>query len=293
MTGALEPTPEIQLYTVTVDDEHKDDKSIDTNAEPCRRVEAQKIADMVEEMLSTKLPVHDKPSGQLREIQPKDIAILSRTWGPLELYGNAIAARDIPILQSGGGNLLDTREAKDAWAMLRLLADPTDSLALAAVLRSPFFAVSDTTLYTFAQSLPDKTGWWKHLRTSTELALSHAREILGELLIARRTEAPTRLLQLCDRLTGYTAVIANLPGANRRMADWQGFGELARSLGAGSFDVLSIIRRLKRLQDAEVKIPRPALAGGNAVSLMTIHGSKGLEWPVVIVPDLARLTSHD
>jgi len=289
----LEPTPEIQLYTVAVDDKHKDDKSIDTNAEPCRRVEAQKIADMVEEMLLNKLPVHDKPSGQLREIQPKDIAILSRTWGPLELYGNAIAARDIPILQAGGGNLLDTREAKDAWAMLRFLADPTDSLALAAVLRSPFFAVSDTTLYTFAQSLPDKTGWWKHLRTSTEPTLSHAREILGELLIARRTEAPTRLLQLCDRLTGYTAVIANLPGANRRMADWQGFGELARSLEAGSFDVLVIIRRLKRLQDAEVKIPRPALAGGNAVSLMTIHGSKGLEWPVVIVPDLARPISRD
>ncbi|PZV14914.1 MAG: hypothetical protein DCF21_12290 [Leptolyngbya sp.] len=289
----LEPTPEIQLYTVTVDDEHQDDRSIDTNAEPCRRVEAQKIADLVEEMLVAKLPVHDKPSGQLREIQPKDIAILSRTWGPLELYGNAIAARDIPILQAGGGNLLDTREAKDAWAMLRFLADPTDSLALAAVLRSPFFAVSDTTLYTFAQSLPAKTGWWKHLGTSTEPNLSRAREILGELLIARRTEAPTRLLQLGDRLTGYTAVIANLPGADRRMADWQGFGELVRSLEVGSFDVLAVIRRLKRLQAAEVKIPRPALAGGNAVSLMTIHGSKGLEWPVVIVPDLARPASHD
>ena len=289
----LDPIPEIQLYTVTVDDEHKDNKGIDTNAEPCRRVEAQKIADLVEDMLSAKLQVHDKPSGQLRDIQPKDIAILSRTWGPLELYGNAIAARDIPILQAGGGNLLDTREAKDAGALLRFLADPTDSLALAAVLRSPFFAVSDRTLYTFAQSLPEKTGWWKHLSTSTDPDLSRARETLGELLIARRTEAPTRLLQLGDRLTGYTAVIANLPGADRRLADWQGFGELVRSLESGSFDVLAVIRRLQRLQAAEVEVPRPALAGGNAVSLMTIHGSKGLEWPVVIVPDLARQSPPD
>lgn len=285
---ALEPAPEIQLYTVTVDDEYQKDKGIDTNADACRRVEAQKIADLVEEMLLTKLPVHDKPSGQLRDIEPKDIAILSRTWGPLELYGSAIAARDIPILQAGGGNLLDTREAKDAVALLRFLADPTDSLALAAVLRSPFFALSDRTLYTFAQTLPEKTGWWKHLRTSTDPDLSRARETLGELLIARRTEAPTRLLQLGDRLTGYTAVIANLPGADRRLADWQGFGELVRSLEAGSFDVLTVVRRLQRLQAAKIEVERPALAGGNAVSLMTIHGSKGLEWPVVIVPDLAR-----
>ncbi|MFQ4138542.1 UvrD-helicase domain-containing protein [Nodosilinea sp. PGN35] len=286
---ALEPTPEIQLYTVTVDEEFKEE----AKADPCRRVEAQKIADLVEEILSAKLQVHDKPSGQLREIQPRDIAILSRTWGPLELYGHAIAARNIPILQAGGGNLLDTREAKDAGALLRFLADPTDSLALAAVLRSPFFAVSDRTLYTFAQTLPEKTGWWKHLRTSTDPDLSRAREILGELLIARRTEAPTRLLQLGDRLTGYTAVIANLPGADRRLADWQGFGELVRSLEAGSFDVLAVIRRLQRLQAAEVEVLRPALAGGNAVSLMTIHGSKGLEWPVVIVPDLTRQSPPD
>ncbi|MBD1916266.1 MULTISPECIES: UvrD-helicase domain-containing protein [Cyanophyceae] len=289
----LEPNPEIQLFTVTVDEEYQKDKGIDTNADACRRVEAQKIADLVEDMLSAKLQVHDKPSGQLRDIQPKDIAILSRTWGPLELYGNAIAARDTPVLQAGGGNLLDTREAKDAGALLRFLADPTDSLALAVVLRSPFFAVSDTILYTFAQTLPKKTGWWKHLRDSADPDLSRARETLGELLIARRTEAPTRLLQIGDRLTGYTAVIANLPGADRRLADWQGFGELVRSLESDSFDALAVIRRLQRLQTAEVEVPRPALAGGNAVSLMTIHGSKGLEWPVVIVPDLARQSRPD
>ena len=302
----LEPTPAIHLYAVTVDEEHKDDKATDTTKEPCQRVEAQKIAELVQAMLNTPIPVHDKPSGELRPIRPGDIAILSRTWGPLELYGNAIAARiwtppdqptlspkSIPILQAGGGNLLETREAKDAWAMLRWLADPTDSLALAAVLRSPFFAVSDRILYTFAQSLPEKTIWWKHLQTAEDPLLAHAYAVFKALLGARRTEAPTRLLQLSDRLTGYTAVIANLPGADRRMADWKGFGELVRSLEGGSFDVLTVVRRLKRILAGEVKLPRPALAGGDAVSLMTIHASKGLEWPVVIVPDLSRSLSGD
>lgn len=289
----LEPTPQIQLYTVTVDEEHKDNEAIDTNTESCRRVEAQKIADLVQEMLNAPIQVHDKLSSKLRDIRAGDIAILSRTWAPLELYGNAISARDIPILQAGGGNLLETREAKDAWAMLRFLADPTDSLALVAVLRSPFFAVSDRTLYTFAQLLPEKTNWWKHLQIAENPILTRAYAVLKELLGDRRTEAPTRLLQLSDRLTGYTAVIANLPGAVRRMADWMGFVGLVRSLEGGSFDVLTVIRRLKRIQAGEVKIPRPALAGGDAVSLMTIHASKGLEWPIVIVPDLSRSLSSD
>ncbi|MGA1473547.1 MAG: UvrD-helicase domain-containing protein [Prochlorothrix sp.] len=287
----LEPTPAIQLYTVTVDEDSKNDKTIDTNTAACRRVEAQKIADLVQEMLAAPILVHDKPSGGLRPIRPGDIAILARTWDPLELYGNAIAARDIPILQAGGGNLLETREAKDASALLRWLADPTDNLALAAVLRSPFFGVSDRTLYTFARSLPEKTRWWTHLQAATDRRLARAAAVLKDLRVARRTEAPTRLLQLSDRLTGYTAVIANLPGADRRMADWRGFGEMVRSLEENSFDVLAVVRRLKRIGAGEVQVPRPALAGSDAVSLMTIHKSKGLEWPVVIVPDLSRALS--
>jgi ATP-dependent helicase/nuclease subunit A len=289
----LEPLPEIQLYTVIVEEDDKNDKTIDTSLEACRRVEAQKIADLVYDMLHAPIQVHDKPSGDLRPIRPADIAILSRTREPLELYGNAIAARGIPILKFGGGNLLDTREAKDAWAMLRFLSDPVDSLALATVLRSPFFAISDRILYLFAQSLPEKISWWKHLKTAEDSVLSHAYNTLNRLLNVRRTEAPTRLLQWCDRLTGYTAVIANLPGGDRRIADWTGFIELVRSLEAGSFDVLAVVRKLKRIHAADVTVDRPALVSGDAVSLMTIHASKGLEWPVVIVPDLSRSLSND
>lgn len=286
---ALLPTPEIQLHTVVVDDAQKDDDGLDTNIDACRLVEAQKIADLVQSMLiDAPIQVHDKASNQLRQIEPRDIAILGRTWGPLELYSNALSAREIPVLQAGGGSLLDTREAKDAIALLRFLADPTDALALAAVLRSPFFAVSDRSLYTFAQSLPERTSWWKHLRESDLPELENAKRVLKALLGARRVEAPTRLLQMCDRLTGYSAVIANLSGSARRIADWNGAVGLVRSLEQGSFDVLAVVRRLKQVVGADVTLPRPAVEGGNAVSLMTIHGSKGLEWPVVFIPDLSH-----
>ena len=96
------------------------------------------------------------------------------------------------------------------------------------------------------------------------------------------------MLKLADRLTGYTAVMANLPGAERREADWRGFRELVRDLERGADHAFTVVRWLRQLQEANAEVPRPPLEAGDAVSLMTIHAAKGLEWPVMIIPDLAR-----
>ncbi len=99
---------------------------------------------------------------------------------------------------------------------------------------------------------------------------------------------PSRVLQLADRLTGYTAVIANLAGAERRFLDLQGFQQLVKDLQQGTYDLFGVVRRLKRLYEQEVAVPRPALRVGNAVSLMTIYAAKGLEWGLVIMADLSK-----
>ena len=80
-TETLAPTPEIQLYTVEVSDEQKKDETIDTSINARRLVEAQKIADLVAALLDEPIQVHDKKTDALRSIEPKDIAILARTWG--------------------------------------------------------------------------------------------------------------------------------------------------------------------------------------------------------------------
>lgn len=279
--------PHLEVFAVTPDNVEPK-----PNIDQARILEAQQIAELIEKLLKTQTEIWDKPTGKIRPIRPGDIAVLSRTWEPLGLYGQAIENRGIPIIQAGGGNLLDTREAKDAFVLLQFLADPSDNLSLVAVLRSPFFAVSDRTLFALSQ-LPDAKTWWQRLQQSDDVAIAPIVATLNQLLRERIAEPPTRLLQLADRLTGYTAVMANLPGGDRRMADWRGFMELVRQLEQGMADVLVVVRRLKRLVSHEVSIPRPALAAGDAVSLMTIHASKGLEWSVVIVPDLTRQRAID
>ncbi len=288
--------PPIQVYAVQAD------SGIN---KPLRlRVEARHIADLLKDMLEQKTLIHDKTTGNLRPIVAGDIAILSRTWEPLENYGEALESLKIPTALAGGGNLLATREAKDAWALLQFFADTSDDLALVAVLRSPFFAVSDRLLFIFAQQQTPiaaeskgqnalektrtKIDWWQKLKTTDVAEFSRAVEVLSQLLRDRNLEPPTRLLQLADHLTGYTAVITNLPGANRREADWRGFLELVRQLEHGSSDVFAVVRRLKQLASVQVEIPRLPLSTNDAVALMTIHAAKGLEWPVVVIPDLTR-----
>ncbi|MGP1386763.1 MAG: UvrD-helicase domain-containing protein [Thainema sp.] len=279
--------PHLQVYAVQPPDEVK--PSLDER----RRAEGQHIANLIKGWISDGIQVHDKEMKQLRPITYGDIAILARTWSSLELYGEVLESQGIPMLQAGGGNLLDTREAKDAWAMLRFLTNPADDLALVAVLRSPFFAISDRTLQRLAQTLPEKTAWWQHLKANqvNHSELNHPVQTLQTLLKERRSDPPARLLQRADRLTGYTAAIAHLPNARRREADWRGFLDFVKAQEQGRFDGLSIVRTLRRLIAAEVSIPRPPLEAGNAVSLMTIHAAKGLEWPIVIVPDLSRKES--
>ena len=258
----------------------------------CRRVEALHLARRVQALLAAGTPVHDKASGALRPLRPGDVAVLARAWAPLEAFAEAFAALGVPAVHAGGGDLLATREALDGWALLRVLANPNDSLALAAVLRGPWFAASDRALLAFAEQA-GRQAWWPLLRAQAPPALLPAREALGVLLAARRHEPPSRLLQLADRLCGYTAVIANLPGAARREADWAGFVDFVRKLEGGGADADMVEKQLARLAEAEVEVPRPPLEAGNAVALMTIHAAKGLEWPVVVVPDLARAPRGD
>jgi ATP-dependent helicase/nuclease subunit A len=275
----------IRIACVTLGEADKADKT------KKQYIEAQHIAQEIRQILDAKTPVYDKSSNQFRPIQTRDIAILSRTWEPLEVYSAALEDVGIPTVQVGGGNLLDSREVKDEIALLRFLVEPNDDLALIASLRSPFFGVSDRLLFQLAAS-KDKKSWWRHLQQVNPPELARAIGILQQLLGDITREVPSVILQRANLLTGYSAIIANLPGVQRRLADWRGLIDLLHQQETMESDSATIVRRLKSWYAADVKVPRPVLAAGEAVSLMTIHASKGLEWSVVVVPDLSRKTAN-
>jgi len=318
---APDKSPPIEFYAIESEGTNQD------GVEARRRAEGRNIAQWIQRAIAQKWPVVDRSTGQTRPMQYGDVAILARSWNVLKLYGDMLEACGVPMAMIGGDSLLATQEGLDVLALLRWLLDDRDDLALITLLRSPFFAVSDRTLAQIVEQtepehptpLPSpqpspqpspRLSWWERLQAfdgifdgtfdeifdgTSSFDQDDPVTILRSLRQASRQNLPSRLIQLADQRTGYSATIGNLPSAARRLADWRGLLELVRSLERDDHSLFTVVRRLERAIEGEVKIPRPALEADNAVSLLTIHKSKGLEWPVVFVADLNRkeTTSKD
>lgn len=261
-----------------------------TPAFVARLAEAHRIADEILARLEAGVAVRDAEAvGGTRPMRPSDVAVLARTWAPLDLLAEVLPARGVAAVHTGGGDLMRTREAQDAMAVLRFLVDPHDDVALVALLRGPGFAISDTELERFAVATSDRRdreagdSWWRRFAGDPPEWAARPLAILTNLLEDAGRARPSRLLQSFDRETGWSAVVANMPGGPRRSADLQGFLELVRAFERDGGDVFSVTRRLRRIVRAEVEVDRPALDAENAVTLTTVHRAKGLEWPWVIL----------
>lgn len=254
--------------------------------------EAEAIAAAVLGWLRADPPVTVATATGARPLGFGDVAVLARSHAVLADLESRLPALGVPVLNAGGGDVLATREAADARALLRAVVDPTDALAVAALLRSPYVAARDVEVARFAATVGDGRPWWRRLPQGDPVASPDGPSRAGGLLLAlRRARAAgvraSELLELADDLTGLRAVLAHLPRGPRRVADHDGVVDLLRRLEQGPADALGVVRRLERLVAAGVAVPRPPLRAGGAVTLATVHAAKGLEWPAVVVADLA------
>ena len=255
-------------------------------------VEAGSIANRIRKMVDSNEMVIDKDTREPRPIRYEDIAVLCKAWPPLDVIADALSAQRIPVAFAGDKGLLETREAQDVFALLVFLANPKDDIALIAVLRSVFFGVSDAELFEYSKTFSKDERWWDAIAKSPGI-LARVANVLKELLDMRATATASALTLRADELTGYSAVVANLPHGARREADWRGMlGLLGELAGQGKYDVFSASRAIERLIEFEVEWPRLPVDSGNAVQLTTIHGAKGLEWSVVFVPSLTRKSGN-
>ncbi len=243
---------------------------------------ANAVADAIAEMLKTgTIP---GKGGTMRRVRPGDVMVLLRRRSELfHQIIRACKARNLPIAGADRLRIGGELAVKDLTALLAFLATPEDDLSLAAALRSPLFGFSEDTLYRLAYGRGPRY-LWNVLRDQAE-TYPYAVEMLTDL----RDEADyLRPYDLIDRILtrhdGRRKLIARLGHEAEDGID----ALLAQALGYERMEVPSLTGFLTWLAADEVEIKRQMDSAGDQIRVMTVHGSKGLEAPVVILPDTAR-----
>ena len=229
------------------------------------------------------------------EVHYRDIVLLLRAFTHVSLYEAAFAEAGIPYYVAGGRGFAGRQEVSDALALLRFLDNPWRSLDLFAVLRSAMFQLSDETLLRLrrAGGAAGIRGGLAMIETVEELeprqlqAALQARSLLTTWLARRHFLSPSQLLREAFDATGFDLLQLTQLMGDRRYANLLKLLELATlfsETGGSLSEFLQYIEQRSQ-EEGEAEIDSET---GDTVRIMTIHKSKGLEFPVVIVPDLQR-----
>ncbi|WP_437299870.1 UvrD-helicase domain-containing protein [Sorangium sp. So ce426] len=250
------------------------------------------------------------------DLRFRDVAVLTRRRSTIPLVELALARLEIPYVVAGRA-LFDAAEVRDLAAILRLLLDPRDRLALATVLRGPVVALSDTSLALLAPpgrglAVPLLGRWpaaalaqgaWSPSPDDAELDDGRPLPVLARLPAGdrERLEAfraryaglrraalrstPGEAIRAAVTAFDLDRVIAALPRAQARLGNVDRLVSIARRRGGS---LASFVRWLDRRIRDEADEPEAAVFSpeDDAVRLTTIHASKGLDFPAVVLLDL-------
>jgi ATP-dependent helicase/nuclease subunit A len=229
--------------------------------------------------------------------RPGDIAILFRALSDVQFYEDALRQYGIDFYLVGGHAFYAQQEIFDLLNLLRTLAYPADPVSLAGVLRSPFFSLADETLYWLAKHPGGLTAGLFAPRLPEELDDAQRRRV--EFAAATITELRARkdrvhiaaLVEEAMQRTGYDAVLLAEFMGQRKLANLRKLIQQARALDrTGIFTLADFITQLSEFVANQPDEPLAATMpeSTDVVKLMTVHQAKGLEFPLVVVPDLQR-----
>jgi ATP-dependent exoDNAse (exonuclease V) beta subunit len=252
-----------------------------------RRDEAEYIADACASLIGTMdIPGKD---GTVRKCTAGDIALLAPVNTRLFWLENALEERGISVATQAGKGLFQQQEVKDMIALTRVLADPRDTLALGALLRGSFFGFTDLELLDVAAALPHTAeGKLTFLNLSTlpeAIANEDLAALIGSLVELRDASSHTTPFDTLHKAVDLFAIRSKTrnrdeSNADRRLANVDRYLEMSRAFDVRGLRAFSDAMRDKWENADRISEGKPD-GKDNAVSLITIHSSKGLEWPVV------------
>lgn len=251
-----------------------------------RDLEAEFVAERVEKLLQEKTLITDGDS--LRPVEPGDIVILMRSVSNnASTYLDALARHGIPGVCNRGGSLLETTEVQVLFALLQIIDNPHQDVPLVTVLGSPLFGFTPDQL-ALPRTLDRTCDYYDCLQAARD-RFDTFLTLLDELREDSRWMTLQDLLDHIFRKTKLIYVFSSMRDGLQRERNLMAFRNLVISYeNAGSRSLSQLIRYMQELQSNGGHVPLPSAETGNAVSIMSIHKSKGLEFPVVVLADLSR-----
>ena len=299
----------------------------DTELTDKKTLEAKIVAEEIKHLMKTQ-PVTDKAAGTLRAARYSDIVILLRSLsGWADSLVEVLNGNGIPAHTVSSTGYFSTVEVQTVLSMLRLLDNPRQDIPMAAVLRSPMAGLTDEELAVLrledgsvpfheavlelAEGLYEEDGQKeisdseadrKQGRNADEKTENHI-EITAHRKLLKFYKKYKQLRQLVPdtpihelieiilRETGYGHYVAAMPAGNRRTANLNMLLEKAAAYEKTSYKGLfHFVRYIDELQKYDVDFGEADMVGENedVVRIMSIHKSKGLEFPIVIVSGMGK-----
>lgn len=247
-------------------------------------------------------------NGTMRLPEYKDIAILLRARTQLPELEAALRTEGVPYVVRKGSGFFQQQEILDVISYLKFLLSSADDVALLGILRSPFFALDDTLLFQIAyntRSKPSSTAFaqsfWDRLQayaaTLSEVPplLERALRLIDENLKIVGRVPIARLIEKIYRDSAIYAIHSAGPNGQQRVANLKKMLTLARSADASGFSTLfDFVERLDYLTSEPGSEAQADTAGDEpAVQITTVHGAKGLEYPIVFAASLHKQFNFD
>jgi ATP-dependent helicase/nuclease subunit A len=270
-------------------------------ATEARTREADWIARRVAAMVGSREALVVERAGKtatLRPVRAGDVVLLFRAMSNVELYETALRRYGLDYYLVGGRAFFAQQEIYDLLNLLRALENPQDSVSLVGTLRSPFCCLSDEALFVLTRH---REGPWAGLHDEGTCArlpaeqrprAYRARRFLGRWHALKDRVPIARLLGEVLADSGYDAATQFEFLGDRKLANLWKLIDMAREFDrSGLFGLAEFIARMGELVRTQPREEQAATQPENAdvVRLMSIHQAKGLEFPVVVIPDLAAV----
>lgn len=252
-------------------------------------LEPQRIAEMIRAMMAAGFTVTE--NGAERPAAYRDFCILLRSsnqYAPR--YAESLRALGIPAWAASNGGFFSASEVATILSFLRVIDNPNQDIPLLAVLMSPVYGFTADDMARLRVDSAGETLYVSLLRAEDARCMRVREEIARYRILASTMPSDTFITMLCDE-TGFENIVRSMPGGEGRLANLRLLEQYAAEYEAYGYNGISgFVRFIDRLKKNRSDMESANVVSENAdvVRIMSIHKSKGLEFPVCIVAGCGR-----